>query len=56
MKAALRDDHARMHRAVDHIDRHLNDDLGTETVNGIADFSKFHFRAPVGPLFTRSRV
>ncbi|WP_426314173.1 AraC family transcriptional regulator [Methylobacterium fujisawaense] len=43
MSAALRNYHARMQRVLDHIDRHLDDDLDLETVSGIAAFSKFHF-------------
>jgi AraC family transcriptional regulator len=43
MKAALSNYHARMQRALDHIDRHLEDDLDLDTVSGIAAFSKYHF-------------
>ncbi|WP_182180607.1 AraC family transcriptional regulator [Methylobacterium radiotolerans] len=43
MSAALRNYHARMQRVLDHIDRHLDDDLDLETVSGIAALSKFHF-------------
>lgn len=43
MSAALRNYHARMRRVLDHIDRHLDDDLDLETVSAIAAFSKFHF-------------
>ena len=43
MKAALHNYHARMQRVLDHIDRHLDDDLDLEAVSGIAAFSKFHF-------------
>jgi len=32
-----------MQRVLDHIDRHLDDDLDLETVSRIAAFSKFHF-------------
>ncbi|MDT0188617.1 hypothetical protein Q9S36_51395 [Microbacterium sp. ARD31] len=42
MSAALRNYHARMQRVLDHIDRHLDDDLDLETVSAIAAFSKFH--------------
>ena len=43
MKAALQNYHARMQRALDYIDRHLDGDLDLETVSRIAAFSKFHF-------------
>jgi len=43
MKAALENYHARMQRALDHIDQHLDTDLDLETVSRIAAFSKFHF-------------
>lgn len=43
MKAALQNYNARMQRVLDHIDRHLDDDLDLETVSRIAAFSKFHF-------------
>src|ERR1700710_1173716 len=43
MKAALENYYARMQRVLDHIDRHLDDDLGLETLSGVAAFSKYHF-------------
>ena len=43
MKAALHNYHARMQRVLDHIDRHLDDDLDLDAVSGIAAFSKYHF-------------
>ncbi|MGY3081491.1 AraC-like DNA-binding protein [Bradyrhizobium sp. LM6.10] len=43
MKAALQNYQARMRRVLDHIDRHLDDDLDLETVSDVAAFSKFHF-------------
>ncbi len=43
MKAALHNYHARMQRVLDHIDRHLDDDLDLDAVSNIAAFSKFHF-------------
>jgi len=43
MKGALHNYHARMQRVLDHIDRHLEDDLDLDTVSGVAAFSKYHF-------------
>ena len=43
MKAALENYQARMQRVLDHIDQHLDDDLGLEALSGVAAFSKFHF-------------
>lgn len=43
MKAALQNYRDRMRRVLDHIDRHLDDDLDLETLSGVAAFSKFHF-------------
>ncbi len=43
MKAALRNYHARMQRVLDHIDRHLDDDLDLDTLSGVAAYSKYHF-------------
>jgi AraC family transcriptional regulator len=43
MKAALPNYHARMQRVLDHIDRHLDDDLDLDAMSGVAAFSKFHF-------------
>lgn len=41
---AIRDHyHARMRRVLDHIDRHLDDDLNLDAVASVAAFSKFHF-------------
>src|SRR3981081_1470057 len=34
---------ARMHRVVEHIDRHLDEPLELETLAGVANFSPFHF-------------
>lgn len=39
MKAALQNYHARMQRVLDHIDWHLDDDLGLDAVDG-----KNHYR------------
>ena len=35
--------YARMRRVLDHIDRHLDDDLDLDAVSSVAAFSKFHF-------------
>lgn len=43
MKAALLNYHTRMQRVLDHIDRHLEDDLDLNAVSGVAAFSKYHF-------------
>ncbi|WP_426265401.1 AraC family transcriptional regulator [Sphingomonas sp. PWP1-2] len=43
MRAALQNYHARMQRALDHIDRHLEHDLDLEAVSAVAAFSKYHF-------------
>lgn len=42
-EAALERYRARMRRVLDHIDRHLDDDLGLDAVSSIAAFSKHHF-------------
>src|SRR5438045_9670746 len=34
---------ARMHRVVEHIDRHLDEPLDLETLAGVENFSSFHF-------------
>jgi len=43
MKAAVRNYRARMRRVLDHIDRHLDDELDLDTLSRVAAFSKFHF-------------
>ncbi|HKU64503.1 MAG TPA: GyrI-like domain-containing protein, partial [Rhizomicrobium sp.] len=51
MKAALQNYQARMQRVLDHIDRHLDDDLDLETVSRVAAFSKFHFHRQFAATF-----
>src|SRR5436305_7871296 len=43
MKAALQDYHARMQRVLDHIDRHLDEQLDLNALSGVAAYSKYHF-------------
>ena len=43
MKAALGSFHARMRRVLDHIDRHLDDDLDLEALSSVAAYSRYHF-------------
>lgn len=43
MKVALHTYHARMKRALDHIDQHLDDDLDLDAVRAVAAFSRHHF-------------
>ena len=43
MKVALQNHHARMQRVLDHIDRHLDDDLNLDTLSSVAAYSKYHF-------------
>lgn len=43
MKAALQGYHARMQRVLDHIDRHLDDDLDLGALSNVAAYSKYHF-------------
>jgi len=42
---------ARMGRVLDHIDAHLDADLGTEALAGVAAFSPFHFHRQFAELF-----
>lgn len=44
MTAALDTYHARMQRVLDHIERHLDDDLDLDATSEVAAFSKFHFQ------------
>lgn len=43
MKAAVRNYQARMQRVLDHVDRHLDGELGLDTLSRVAAFSKIHF-------------
>ena len=43
MTAALQNYHARMQRVLDHIDRHLDDNLDLDTLSSVAAYSKYHF-------------
>jgi AraC family transcriptional regulator len=51
MTAALRNYHGRMQRVLDHIDRHLDDELDLDRISGIAAFSKFHFHRQFSATF-----
>jgi hypothetical protein len=50
MKAALQNYHARMQRVLDHIDRHLDDDLDLDALSSVAAYSKYHFHPVHGNL------
>lgn len=54
MTAALHNYHARMQRALDHIDQHLDDELDLDTVSRVAAFSKFHFHRQFAATFELS--
>ena len=43
MTAALQNYHARMQRVLEHIDRHLEDDLDVDALSRVAAYSKYHF-------------
>lgn len=51
MTAALQNYHARMQRVLDHIDRHLDDDLDLDRLSSVAAFSKFHFHRQFAAAF-----
>ncbi len=51
---ALQNYHARMQRALDYIDGHLDSDLDLETVSRVAAFSKFHFHRQFTATFELS--
>lgn len=54
MKAALQNYQDRMRRVLDHIDRHLDDDLDLHALSGVAAFSKFHFHRQFSAIFRLS--
>jgi AraC family transcriptional regulator len=50
-KAALEHYQARMRRVLDHIEQHLDDDLGLDALSGVAAFSKHHFHRQFSACF-----
>ena len=54
MTTALENYHARMQRVLDHIDRHLDDDLDLDALSCVAAFSKFHFHRQFTAVFALS--
>lgn len=50
-KAALERYHARMQRVLDHIEAHLDEDLGLEALSRVAAFSKHHFHRQFSAIF-----
>ena len=54
MKAALQNHHARMQRVLDHIDRHLDDDLDLDALSSVAGYSKYHFHGQFTATFELS--
>jgi AraC family transcriptional regulator len=51
MTTALENYRARMQRALDHIERHLDGNLDLETLSRVAAFSRFHFHRQFTALF-----
>jgi AraC family transcriptional regulator len=51
MKTALQNYQARMQRVLDHIDRHLDADLGLARLSEVAAFSQFHFHRQFSAIF-----
>ncbi|MEN2749066.1 AraC family transcriptional regulator [Sphingomonas sp. T9W2] len=51
MTPAQRNYHDRMRRALDHIERHLDDELDLATVSAVAAFSKYHFHRQFAACF-----
>src|ERR1700744_118091 len=54
MKAAVQNYHARMQRVLDHIDRHLDENLDLDLLSGIAAYSKYHFHRQFKATFALS--
>ncbi|WP_024880994.1 AraC family transcriptional regulator [Methylosinus sp. LW3] len=50
-KTALENYQARMRRVLDHIDRHLDEDLSLDVLSDVAAFSKHHFHRQFGATF-----
>lgn len=48
---AIKHYHARMQRALQYIDEHLDDDLSLEILSGVAAFSRYHFHRQFAALF-----
>ncbi|MBU3888775.1 helix-turn-helix domain-containing protein [Methylosinus sporium] len=53
-KTALENYQARMRRVLDHIDRHLDENLSLDILSGVAAFSKHHFHRQFGATFGMS--
>ncbi len=51
MTAAVDNYHGRMQRVLDHIDRHLDEDLDLDVISAVAAFSKFHFHRQFTAVF-----
>lgn len=51
MTAAIQNYRARMQRAVDYIDRHLDDHIDLDAISSAAAFSKFHFHRQFGAIY-----
>lgn len=51
MTAAHQNFHARMQRVLDHIDRHLDDDLDLDALSAVAAYSKYHFHRQFSASF-----
>lgn len=51
MMTALQNYHDRMQRALDHVDRHLDDELDLDAISAVAAFSKFHFHRQFAATF-----